>query len=85
MLIDHWIKRVFVLLLLIKKQKEKPEAKAEKKKPEAKKADTQEPAEKKEKKSLPGGVSVEDTKVGSGPVAKPGKVVMVCIITYVIC
>lgn len=56
-------------------QKEKPEQKAEKKKPEAKK-DAQE-GDKKEKKSLSGGVFIEDLKVGSGPIAKPGKVVMV--------
>ncbi|XP_053611595.1 46 kDa FK506-binding nuclear protein [Plodia interpunctella] len=49
--------------------------KAEKKKPETKKEDGA--AEKKEKKSLSGGVSIEDTKVGSGPAAKPGKFVTV--------
>lgn len=61
-------------------QKDKPEQKekAEKKKPEVKKE--AEPAgDKKEKKSLSGGVSIEDTKVGNGPVAKPGKTVMVSI------
>ncbi|CAG9565992.1 unnamed protein product [Danaus chrysippus] len=58
-----------------KKAKPEPkENKAEKKK-EVKK-DVQE-GEKKEKKSLSGGVFIEDIKVGSGPVAKPGKVVMV--------
>ncbi|XP_023946925.2 46 kDa FK506-binding nuclear protein isoform X2 [Bicyclus anynana] len=60
-----------------KAKKEKPaeQQKAKKEKGEAKK-DAQ-PVEKKEKKSLSGGVSIEDLKVGSGPVAKPGKVVMV--------
>ncbi|XP_050350271.1 46 kDa FK506-binding nuclear protein [Nymphalis io] len=57
-----------------KKPAEKPQ-KAEKKKPEAKK-DAQE-GDKKEKKSLSGGVFIEDLKVGNGAVAKPGKVVMV--------
>ncbi|XP_046966532.1 46 kDa FK506-binding nuclear protein [Vanessa cardui] len=61
-----------------KTKKEKPAEqpqKAEKKKPEAKK-DAQE-GDKKEKKSLSGGVFIEDLKVGTGAVAKPGKVVMV--------
>ncbi|XP_026493103.2 46 kDa FK506-binding nuclear protein isoform X1 [Vanessa tameamea] len=61
-----------------KTKKEKPAEqpqKAEKKKPEAKK-DAQE-GDKKEKKSLSGGVFIEDLKVGNGAVAKPGKVVMV--------
>ncbi|KAJ0175044.1 hypothetical protein K1T71_009185 [Dendrolimus kikuchii] len=59
-------------------KKEKQDKKAEKKKPEAKNG-TQEgqATEKKEKKALNGGVMIEDTKVGSGAVAKPGKVVMV--------
>lgn len=47
----------------------------EKKKPEAKK-DAQD-GEKREKKTLSGGVFIEDMKVGTGPVAKPGKVVLV--------
>ncbi|XP_047029006.1 46 kDa FK506-binding nuclear protein [Helicoverpa zea] len=59
-----------------KAKKEEPQQKAEKKKPEAKK-EAQESAEKKEKKQIAGGVSIEDLKVGSGPVAKAGKVVMV--------
>ncbi|XP_045512793.1 46 kDa FK506-binding nuclear protein [Pieris brassicae] len=63
-----------------KAKKEKPEVqKQEKKKPEGKK-EKESPVvatEKKEKKSLSGGVFVEDVKVGSGPVAKPGKTVMV--------
>ncbi|KAG6448931.1 46 kDa FK506-binding nuclear protein [Manduca sexta] len=59
-----------------KAKKEKPEAKAEKKKPE-KKEQQEAPADKKEKKSLSGGVQIEDLKVGNGPVAKPGKTVMV--------
>ncbi|XP_022824505.1 46 kDa FK506-binding nuclear protein [Spodoptera litura] len=58
-----------------KPKKEEPQQKAEKKKPEAKKEEA--PAEKKEKKQIAGGVSIEDLKVGSGPVAKAGKVVMV--------
>ncbi|CAH2087537.1 unnamed protein product [Euphydryas editha] len=58
-----------------KKEKQAEQKKPEKKKPEAKK-DAQD-GEKKEKKSLSGGVFIEDLKVGSGPVAKPGKVVMV--------
>ncbi|CAH1637241.1 unnamed protein product [Spodoptera littoralis] len=58
-----------------KPKKEEPQQKAEKKKPEAKKEEA--PAEKKEKKQITGGVSIEDLKVGSGPVAKAGKVVMV--------
>uniref|UniRef100_S4P542 FK506-binding protein n=1 Tax=Pararge aegeria TaxID=116150 RepID=S4P542_9NEOP len=60
-----------------KTKKEKPaeQQKAKKEKGEAKKE--AQPVEKKEKKSLSGGVSIEDLKVGSGPVAKPGKVVMV--------
>ncbi|XP_075979299.1 FK506-binding protein 39kD [Anticarsia gemmatalis] len=61
-----------------KPKKEEPQQKAEKKKPEAKKeAQDAQPAEKKEKKQLSGGVAIEDLKVGSGAVAKPGKVVMV--------
>lgn len=59
-----------------KAKKEEPKAKAEKKKPEAKK-EADSPAEKKEKKQIAGGVAIEDLKVGSGPVAKAGKVVMV--------
>ncbi|KOB66426.1 Peptidyl-prolyl cis-trans isomerase [Operophtera brumata] len=55
-----------------KAEKKKPEA--ENKKSEAKKAESS--AEKKEKKALSGGVNIEDTKVGAGAVAKPGKVVM---------
>ncbi|KAF9814293.1 hypothetical protein SFRURICE_015230 [Spodoptera frugiperda] len=58
-----------------KPKKEEPQQKAEKKKPEAKKEEA--PVEKKEKKQIAGGVSIEDLKVGSGPVAKAGKVVMV--------
>lgn len=58
-----------------KSKKEKPDQKAPKKKPEAKKDAQVE--DKKEKKSLSGGVFIEDLKVGSGPVAKSGKVVMV--------
>ncbi|CAG9790999.1 unnamed protein product [Diatraea saccharalis] len=60
-----------------KAKKDKPEQKAEKKKPEAKKEAQDGHTEKKEKKSLSGGVFIEDLKVGNGPVAKPGKVVMV--------
>ncbi|XP_049702331.2 46 kDa FK506-binding nuclear protein [Helicoverpa armigera] len=60
-----------------KAKKEEPQQKAEKKKPEAKKEAQESPAEKKEKKQIAGGVSIEDLKVGSGPVAKAGKVVMV--------
>lgn len=58
-------------------QKEKPaeQQKAKKEKGDAKKDALQ--VEKKEKKALSGGVFIEDLKVGSGPVAKPGKVVMV--------
>lgn len=63
---------IWLFLLL---QKEEPQQKAEKKKPEAKKEEA--PVEKKEKKQIAGGVSIEDLKVGSGPVAKAGKVVMV--------
>lgn len=59
-----------------KAKKEEPKAKAEKKKPEVKK-EADSPAEKKEKKQISGGVAIEDLKVGSGPVAKAGKVVMV--------
>ncbi|XP_063830122.1 46 kDa FK506-binding nuclear protein-like [Ostrinia nubilalis] len=61
-----------------KAKKEKPEEKqkAEKKKPDAKK-DSQDAGDKKEKKTLSGGVFIEDTKVGTGAPAKPGKVVMV--------
>ncbi|CAH0588144.1 unnamed protein product [Chrysodeixis includens] len=57
-----------------KDEAQKPEApqKAEKKKPEAKEVE-----EKREKKQLTGGVAIEDLKVGSGPAAKTGKVVMV--------
>lgn len=63
---------------ITKSQKEEAPQKADKKKPEAKKeAQAGQVAEKKEKKQLSGGVSIEDVKVGSGPVAKPGKVVMV--------
>ncbi|CAH2049174.1 unnamed protein product, partial [Iphiclides podalirius] len=60
-----------------KKEKQEGQQKAEKKKPEAKKEAQEEKADKKEKKTLSGGVAIEDLKVGSGPVAKPGKVVMV--------
>ncbi|XP_063368139.1 46 kDa FK506-binding nuclear protein [Cydia amplana] len=50
----------------------------EKKKPEAKKEAQQNgQVEKKEKKTISGGVAIEDLKVGNGPVAKPGKNVMV--------
>ncbi|XP_063627115.1 46 kDa FK506-binding nuclear protein [Cydia splendana] len=50
----------------------------EKKKPEAKKEAQQNgQVEKKEKKITSGGVAIEDLKVGNGPVAKPGKNVMV--------
>ncbi|XP_050668093.1 46 kDa FK506-binding nuclear protein isoform X2 [Leptidea sinapis] len=57
--------------------------KKDKKEPEQKKADSKKEAkevpvsDKKEKKSLSGGVFIEDLKVGSGAVAKPGKTVMV--------
>ncbi|XP_063539894.1 46 kDa FK506-binding nuclear protein [Cydia strobilella] len=48
------------------------------KKPEAKKEAQQNgQVEKKEKKIISGGVAIEDLKVGNGPVAKPGKNVMV--------
>ncbi|XP_059061546.1 46 kDa FK506-binding nuclear protein [Achroia grisella] len=60
-----------------KSKKQEAPQKAEKKKQEAKKVNQEEAGEKKEKKSLSGGVFVEDTKVGNGPPAKPGKVVMV--------
>lgn len=58
-----------------KKEKQAEQQKVEKKKPEAKK-DAQD-GEKREKKTLSGGVFIEDMKVGTGPVAKPGKVVLV--------
>ncbi|KAI5651369.1 FKBP-type peptidyl-prolyl cis-trans isomerase domain-containing protein [Phthorimaea operculella] len=59
-------------------KKEKQEAqKPEKKNKEAKKEVKEEAGDKKEKKSLSGGVFIEDLKVGSGPAAKPGKTVMV--------
>lgn len=57
--------------------KEDAPQKAEKKKPEAKKEAQDTSAEKKEKKQVSGGVSIEDLNVGSGPIAKAGKVVMV--------
>ncbi|XP_068622591.1 46 kDa FK506-binding nuclear protein [Battus philenor] len=63
----------------VEKQK-KPEApqKGEKKKAEGKKdAQEQKAVDKKEKKTLSGGVIIEDLKVGSGAIAKPGKVVTV--------
>ncbi|XP_045500983.1 46 kDa FK506-binding nuclear protein [Colias croceus] len=61
-----------------KKEKAEPKQKTEKKKSEAKKEQKEEAAvEKKEKKSLSGGVFIEDVKIGNGPVAKPGKTVMV--------
>lgn len=60
-----------------KAKKEKPEPKADKKKPEAKKESQEVQVDKKEKKALSGGVFIEDLKVGNGPAAKPGKVVMV--------
>ncbi|CAK1580887.1 unnamed protein product [Parnassius mnemosyne] len=61
-----------------KKEKQEEKQKGEKKKPEAKKeAQEEKGADKKEKKTLSGGVFIEDLKVGAGPVAKPGKVVMV--------
>ncbi|XP_013140992.1 PREDICTED: 46 kDa FK506-binding nuclear protein [Papilio polytes] len=61
----------------VEKTKEKPEApqKAEKKKAEPKKEE--EKGDKREKKNLSGGVAIEDLKVGTGAVAKPGKVVTV--------
>ncbi|XP_011562751.2 46 kDa FK506-binding nuclear protein isoform X2 [Plutella xylostella] len=61
-----------------KKADEKPpQQKAEKKEQQQKAKKEIEPAEKKEKKALSGGVAIEDLKVGNGPVAKPGKVVQV--------
>ncbi|XP_041980404.1 46 kDa FK506-binding nuclear protein isoform X2 [Aricia agestis] len=59
-------------------KKEKPADKAEKKKEkkQEQKKDV-EGGDKKEKKSLSGGVFIEDLKVGAGPAAKPGKTVMV--------
>lgn len=63
-----------------KKTKPEPQQKADKKKPKEdvkKEVQDGQAVEKKEKKSLSGGVQIEDLKVGSGPVAKPGKVVMV--------
>ncbi|NP_001037356.1 45 kDa immunophilin FKBP45 [Bombyx mori] len=59
-----------------KKEKAEPQ-KTEKKKAAAKKENEEGPIEKKEKKALSGGVQIEDLKLGNGPVAKPGKVVMV--------
>ncbi|KAJ2949471.1 hypothetical protein O0L34_g15392 [Tuta absoluta] len=59
-------------------KKEKQEAqKPEKKNKEAKKEAKEEAGDKKEKKSLSGGVFIEDLKLGNGPAAKPGKTVMV--------
>ncbi|KAL0870678.1 hypothetical protein ABMA27_005625 [Loxostege sticticalis] len=62
-----------------KSKKEKPEEKqkAEKKKPEAKKESQDAAVEKKEKKTLNGGVFIEDSKIGTGAPAKPGKTVVV--------
>nr|XP_034833397.1 46 kDa FK506-binding nuclear protein isoform X2 [Maniola hyperantus] len=61
-----------------KAKKEKGDAKKEKGDAKKEKGDaTKDTQEKKEKKSLSGGVFIEDLKVGTGPVAKPGKVVMV--------
>ncbi|XP_026750064.2 46 kDa FK506-binding nuclear protein [Galleria mellonella] len=65
-----------------KSKKEKQDAKqeqqkADKKKPGAKKEVQEGAGDKKEKKSLSGGVFIEDVSVGSGPAAKPGKVVTV--------
>lgn len=60
------------------KEENQQEKKLDKKKPEAKKeAQDGQATEKKKKETLSGGVMIEDTKVGNGPVAKPGKVVMV--------
>lgn len=56
--------------------------KVEKKKSEIKKEESS--AEKKEKKALSGGVNIEDTKLGAGAVAKPGKVVMVMLISSLV-
>lgn len=56
--------------------------KVEKKKSEIKKEESS--AEKKEKKALSGGVNIEDTKLGAGAVAKPGKVVMVMSISSLV-
>ncbi|XP_049871663.1 46 kDa FK506-binding nuclear protein-like [Pectinophora gossypiella] len=58
------------------KQQDGQQQKAEKKKQEKKEA-KEEAGDKKEKKSLSGGVFIEDVKVGNGPAAKPGKTVMV--------
>ncbi|XP_061720082.1 46 kDa FK506-binding nuclear protein-like [Cydia pomonella] len=60
------------------KKDAKGEQKQKEKKPEAKKEVQQNgQVEKKEKKTISGGVAIEDLKVGNGPVAKPGKNVMV--------
>ncbi|KAL4717075.1 hypothetical protein ACJJTC_016962 [Scirpophaga incertulas] len=59
------------------KKDQKQDQKADKKKGDTKKDAQVGQVDKKEKKSLSGGVTVEDLKVGSGPVAKPGKVVTV--------
>lgn len=69
----------FYYIFLLQKEKPEQQAKAEKKKPESKKEALNGEVEKKEKKTISGGVAIEDIKVGNGPVAKPGKNVMVSI------
>lgn len=62
----------YFILIFPSLQKAEPEKKEKKKE-----VNKEESSPKKEKKALSGGVNIEDTKVGAGAVAKPGKLVMV--------
>lgn len=65
-------------VLLQKEKGDTPQQKGEKKKQNNKEVGSKEQSgDKKEKKSLSGGVFIEDLKVGEGPAAKPGKTIMV--------